>query len=666
MGRIRLFDLNDQQRQAVTTVQGPVLILAGAGTGKTRTLTARIAYLVETERVPPEKLLAVTFTNRAADEMRERVADTIGQDKSKAMVLSTFHSLCVRILRSDIHHIGYRHNFTIYDQKDQLGLIKRLLTRIRTDGPKLDPKLAQLIISRTKNGLAAGEETGPDQVPVLMQRYQEELRTLNALDFDDLLIQAVKLLKEFPEVREKWRTRFSHLMIDEFQDTNRLQLDLVALLAGSPPNVCVVGDDDQSIYSWRGACLANLLEFETHFPNPAVIRLEENYRSTNAILHTANSLIKNNPRRRPKQLWSQLGDGDPVRIVSCADDQEEAEYVVARMQQLHQEERTPWEGMAILYRMNAQSRLFEQELRKAKIPYRVVGGMSFFERREIRDLAAWLRVVVNPDDDISLLRIVGRPPRGIGQATIQLAQEHGIQTHKPFFQVLSDPDFVSQFGPRTRTALEDFTTLIDETETRLLSPGADVAAICRDFVNRTGYREDLRKTSANPEEAENRLLNVDGLLDSLEESLRTRRGGLGAFLDRMALEREDEESPEGAGVTLTTLHAAKGLEFPHVFLVGLEEGLLPHDRSRAEGNLDEERRLFYVGITRAQRTLTLSFPRQRTKFGTRYYARPSTFLEELSDQFLEEMDAAEWMHRPMEEESAKEGFSRLRGLISDP
>lgn len=664
MGRLRLFDLNDPQRHAVTTTDGPLLILAGAGTGKTRVITARIAYLVETAGVDPAQLLAVTFTNRAADEMRERVAASIGREKSRAMVLSTFHSLCVRILRNDIEPLGFRRNFTIYDQKDQLGLLKRLLTRISSKEGKIEPKLAQNLISRAKNSGRPDDIEGPAILEVLYERYRQELRTLNALDFDDLLLFAVELLRDHEEVRAKWQSRFSHLMIDEFQDTNRLQLDLVALLAGRHPNVCVVGDDDQSIYSWRGACLSNLLEFESHFPNPTVVRLEENYRSTTAILHTANSLIRNNPRRRPKQLWSRLGEGEPVKIAGARDEKKEAQFVVTAMQKLNREQSASWDQMAVLYRMNAQSRLFEEELRTREIPYRLVGGMSFYERREIRDLVAWLRVASNPGDDVSLLRIVGRPKRGIGDGTMQMALEHGIQKHLPVFEALRDPDFTSQFGGKTRRALEEFVELIDATETRLLEPGAAVADICQQFIEQTGYYRDLEKTSANAEEAESRKLNVTELLNSLDEFMAAGRGGLTDFLDRMTLEREEENPDAPAGVTLTTLHAAKGLEFPHVFLVGMEEGLLPHERSRGEGNLDEERRLLYVGITRAQKTLALVYPLQRTKFGTVHLTRRSSFIDELAEDYLEEIDADEWLNRPVEEATAKEGFSRLRAMLA--
>ena len=397
MSRFRLFDLNPEQLEAVYHETGPMLILAGAGTGKTRTITARIAWLVS-QGEDPAKILAVTFTNKAAREMKERIAGMVDAADAKAVTASTFHSLCLRILRADAERLGYKANFSIFDESDQMGLIKKIITRVSAKDEKLDPNFAKNFISKAKNNaLPIDADTLLGSV---FHRYEQELRALNAMDFDDLLGKAVKLLDEHSEAREKWRARVKYLMVDEFQDTNKLQLDLVNLLvSGQPPNVCVVGDDDQSIYGWRGAEVSNILEFEKHFPNPRIIRLEQNYRSTNAILGAANRLIKNNPRRRGKNLWSPKEGGEPVRVIAVPDDRKEAEFVVQEIGAQRDEAKVPWEHFAVIYRMNAQSRLLEENLRKNKIPYRLVGGKSFFERREIKDLAAYMTILLNPADD---------------------------------------------------------------------------------------------------------------------------------------------------------------------------------------------------------------------------------------------------------------------------
>ncbi|MFZ0709989.1 MAG: UvrD-helicase domain-containing protein, partial [Terrimicrobiaceae bacterium] len=426
MSRFRIFDLNPEQIEAVHHENGPMLILAGAGTGKTRTITARIAWLIA-QGEDPGKMLAVTFTNKAAREMKDRIAGMVDPDQAKQVTACTFHALCLRILRGDAQRLGYKANFSIFDEGDQLGLIKKIITRVSGRDEKLDPHLAKALISRAKNNAwtASNEDSLAGAV---YRRYEQELRALNAMDFDDLLAKAVQLLSEADDVRDKWRAKVRHLLVDEFQDTNRLQFELVSQLAsGQPPNVCVVGDDDQSIYGWRGAEVSNILEFEKHFPNPRVIRLEQNYRSTNAILGAANRLIANNPRRRKKNLWSPKEGGEPVRVIAVPDDRKEAEFVIQEVAAHRAEENLPWEHFAVAYRMNAQSRLLEESLRKNRIPYRLVGGKSFFERREIKDLAAYMAVLLNPSDDPSLLRIINTPPRGIGPTCVEWALAFSVE-----------------------------------------------------------------------------------------------------------------------------------------------------------------------------------------------------------------------------------------------
>lgn len=671
----RLFDLNDAQRTAVTQTTGPVLILAGAGTGKTRVITARIAYLIA-QGVPARHLLAVTFTNKAAGEMRERAAAMVAADAAKQLTVSTFHALCVRILRGDIERLGWKANFSIYDQGDSLGLIRSLITRVAAKDEKLEPGAAQALVSRLKNDprVAAGKAVGEDSlVGAVFHRYQAELRRMNAVDFDDLLLLAVRLLREHPEARAKWRDRFRYLMVDEFQDTNRLQLDLVGLLAhGEPPNVCVVGDDDQSIYGWRGAEVANILEFERHFPRPTIIKLEQNYRSTNAILHTANSLIRNNPRRRPKTLWSEHGTGEKVRLVPAPTEADEVAYVVGEMHRmLAAGEATSWDDFAVLYRMNAQSKVLELELKERNIPYRIVGGTSIFDKREVKDLLAYVGCLLNTDDDQSLLRIVNLPPRGIGDSTVERALAHSIEKKTSLFAALRDEEFLATaVGAKTRAALRSFTDLLDRFETRMLAPGADHAATAGALLDEIGFWPELRRTCKTEGEATAREINVRDLLRDLERHQRRHPdGGLRGFLDRVSLDRDrqdkkrEENEERTPQVTLITLHAAKGLEFPHVFLVGVEEGLLPHERSRTEGTTDEERRLLYVGITRARRTLSVSYCATRMKWGSATGCTPSSFLRELSRDHLEHVNLGKVLSAPATETSARSHFSRMRDLV---
>ncbi len=674
MGRFRLFDLNDAQRAAVVQTAGPVLILAGAGTGKTRVITARIAYLIA-QGVDPKHILAVTFTNKAAGEMRERVATMVDAEEAKGVTISTFHALCVRILRTDIEKLGWKRNFSIYDQGDSLGLIRGIITRTAARDEKLDPSVAQSLISKLKNDprIAAGQRTDESTlVGAVFGRYQAELKRLNAVDFDDLLLLAVRLLREHPETREKWRSRFHYLMVDEFQDTNRLQLDLVSLLAhGQPPNVCVVGDDDQSIYGWRGAEVANILEFERHFPQPKIIKLEQNYRSTNAILHTANSLIKNNPRRRPKTLWSEHGTGNKVQLVPAPNETEEAAYVVNEIHRRRAAgEARDWSDFAIIFRTNAQGDFYERELKSANIPSYRIGGTSVFDRREVKDLLAYISCLLNTDDDMSLLRIINLPPRGIGDATVERALAHSTERKTSLFAALDDADFLATLSARTRGALQDFATLLDTYESRMLAPGADHAAVAGALLDAIGFYAELRRTSKSEGESTAREINVRDLLRDLERhQKRSPDGSLRGFIDRVSLDREredkkrQEEEEAQARVTLITLHAAKGLEFPHVFLVGIEEGLLPHERSRLEGTIDEERRLFYVGITRARRSLSLSYCATRTKWGSATGCTPSSFLRELSRDHLEHVNLGKVLNAPAAETSAKSHFSRMREML---
>ncbi len=665
MSRFRLFDLNPEQLEAAQSTEGPLLILAGAGTGKTRVITARIAVLLS-KGVPNSQILAVTFTNKAANEMKERIKGMV--DDAKGLNISTFHSLCLRILRVSIEKLGYKNTFSIYSEGDQLGLIKKIINRVSASDENMEPGAAKALISKAKNNGWRPPEDDETLIGAIYRQYQADLKHLNAVDFDDLLMLAVQLLNEHDDVRDLWRGKFRYLMVDEFQDTNRLQLDLVRLLAGAPPNVCVVGDDDQSIYGWRGAEVSNILEFEHHFPNPHIVKLEQNYRSTNAILNTANSLIKNNPRRRPKSLWSDNGPGDKVRLIQMPDDRVESQFVVEEIQRLQMETLAPWEEFAVLYRMNAQSRLLEENFRRLKIPYRLIGGKSFYDRREVKDILAYLSAIMNPSDDVSLLRIVNTPARGISSATTERALEQSIVDKCNIFETLRSDAFLANFSQKTAGAIRSFASLLDRYETRILEPRADYATIVKALIEETGYLDDLKRSCKTPGELLQRESSVHELLNALGEyqNCSSDNNGLQGFLDELTLDQKREEEDQDdnqKGVTLITLHAAKGLEFGHVHLVGLEDGIIPHSRSKLEGTLDEERRLLYVGITRARKTLTITHCANRLKYGSASSCTPSEFIKELAPDDLEVTNYHTLMTKPVTEEAAKLSFARMKEMI---
>ncbi len=667
----RFFDLNDPQRQAATTLEGPLLILAGAGTGKTRVITARIAYMLA-QGISAECILAVTFTNKAANEMRERLAGMVDPEVARKVTVCTFHALCVRILRMDIEKLGYKKNFTIYDDGDQTGLIRKIITKTAAKDEKLEPAAAKSLISKAKNmGLSSPKDENL-LIGAVFARYQKELRNLNAVDFDDLLLLTVKLLGEHADVRQRWQRRFRYLMIDEFQDTNRLQLEMASYLAkpddGGRPNIAVVGDDDQSIYGWRGAEVANLLEFEAHFTDPTVIKLEQNYRSTNMILNAANALIKNNPRRRPKELWSALGEGEKIRVVQAPDDRQEAEFIAGEIQRRSVEMGLPYEAFAILFRMNAQSRLLEENLRALQIPYRLVGGKSFFDRREVKDVLAYASIILNTDDDVSLLRIINTPPRGISEATVQHALDLSIHKGCPLFAALQLPELRNVLGTRAINAISEFVERLDSWETQLNTPLVDQCAILRTIIDETGYYDDLRRSCKTADEALKRESSIRDILEAFDLYQQSHTEGLRGFLDTMALrqekEEDDKDKEKGAGVMLITLHAAKGLEFPHCYLVGLEEGIIPHDRSKLEGTLDEERRLLYVGITRARESLTITHCHSRFRYGSAAPCTVSSFLKEVAPETYERINLKTLLETPVEAPAAKSRFAALRDTVS--
>ena len=673
---MNLSSLNPQQREAVQTIQGPVLILAGAGTGKTRVITFRIAHMIE-RGVRPGNILAVTFTNKAAREMKERVAKLVprsarGRDGEKpdGPTISTFHSLCVRILRQHIDVLGYKKNFVIYDEAEQLGAIKKILSHISAKGEKTDPKVIQSFISRCKNGGLNGrfaDESAAALAQHILGRYDTALKACNAVDFDDLLVLALKLFREHPKVLEACRARFRYVMVDEYQDTNGAQFELVKMLCEQHRNLCVVGDDDQSIYGWRGAEIANLLDLEKHFPEVKVVKLEQNYRSTNTILNAANAVIKNNARRRGKQLWSTQGGGSKIMLHTFESDEEEARTIVEEIEFLRMGRRIPWKDCAILFRTNQQSRPLEMALRQAGVRYNLIGGQSYFDRREIRDVLAYLKTFINPHDDVSLLRIANVPARGLSDVTMERLLAASQERHCSVFTAMKHTDVQGTFMARTRESIAAFVALVEGIRGRL--EGNEVGSLtswAEQFLAETGYVDEVRRSEKNVETADNRVRNIKELLAELDQagpSATPPLERLGIFLDELTLdaEREEEKEQDADAVTLITMHSCKGLEFPHVFIVGLEDGLLPHSRSKVEGTLDEERRLFYVAITRAMRTLTMSHCLSRKKYGQAMPCHPSPFLKEVPEEFMEHAD--EKAKAPVTAESGRNLFAAMRESI---
>jgi DNA helicase II / ATP-dependent DNA helicase PcrA len=648
--------LNSAQREAVSTTEGPLLVLAGAGTGKTRVITHRMAYLIE-QGVRPDQILALTFTNKAAREMKERfsklVEPIVDKGSLKQLFAGTFHSFCVRLLRQHIEELGYKNNFTIYDDGDQQSLLKQVINR--AGGNSADAGKFKFLISLAKNkGLPMPDGSSEALAPTVYRHYQEELKLKNAVDFDDLLVLAVRLLREFPEVRESVRQRIRYALVDEYQDTNSLQFEIVRRITSENNDVCVVGDDDQSIYSWRGAESANILEFDRHFPGAKIVKLEQNYRCTPNILQAANGVIKNNARRHGKTLWAEGQPGMPIRLVTAGADTEEASWLVGDLMRLQREEHLRWENFAVLYRANHLSRVFEQELRRMRIPYQVIGGMEFFERREVKDMIAYLQVILNPNDDISLLRVINLPPRGIGKTTVENLIEVSRREKKPIWQIMQ-----TETGGRGQAGIERFIKLLSSYHVRVRQETC-WSQIFKDLIQELGFFEELKRMAKDVEEARSRIENVEELVSALVTFEEKKEGNLTDFVDTLRLDtsKKDEKDDSGYGVTLMTMHAAKGLEFPYVYIVGVEEGTLPHDRSKLEGNIEEERRLFYVGITRAMKGLSLSYCSSRKRYGQEMPCHPSSFLLELPQEIVETVDAGAYTG-PVQADEAADRMSAL-------
>ncbi|HEY7786688.1 MAG TPA: UvrD-helicase domain-containing protein [Pyrinomonadaceae bacterium] len=654
-----LASLNPEQREAVINTEGPLLILAGAGSGKTRVIAHRIAYLISEKKVAPWNILAVTFTNKAAEEMRQRVQRLLrGQELPAAPLVSTFHSLCVRILRQDIEKLNekYTRTFTIYDQDDSLRLIRNAIKDLGFDDKQLTPRSVQSAISTAKNrgedvtAFAARSEYVDERrasIARVYEIYEERLHSNNALDFDDLLIKTVRLLRTVTEVREKYNNKFRYILVDEYQDTNSPQFALIRLLTEKQQNICVVGDEDQSIYKWRGADITNILNFEQHYPKAKIIRLEQNYRSTQVILDVAGAVVKRNVERKGKNLWTSNPKGERVRYFQAFDAEAEARWVASKILEHRQDEFDL--RAAVLYRTNSQSRVFEEAMRRAGLPYNIVGGFSFYERMEVRDIIAYLKLALNPNDSIALQRVVNSPPRGIGKQTLEeidrRASDYGVSHWETIERVIKEP---GSLGPRAIAALKNFRHIILKLGTLAnaavtnqqmdltAESDAPVSSVVKAAILETGYELMLR--GERSEEANARLENLQELVNAAVDYDDLGNEGLREFIDHSALVSDADQYKRDAPVTLMTAHSAKGLEFPVVFIVGLEDGLFPHSRSATDlAELEEERRLCYVAMTRAERFLYVTHAMKRRVYGEELASEPSQFLNEMPLELIEDM-----------------------------
>lgn len=638
-----IFDtLNDRQCEAVKHTEGPLLITAGAGSGKTKVLTCRIAHLLELG-VAPYRILAITFTNKAAKEMKERVTNLVGA-QADSIWLSTFHSFCAKLLRFEVDGFhGYTRNFTIYDSSDQLVLVKDCLKKLNLDDKQFTPRSVLGTISSAKNVLmdakafaAKASDFYEQKVADVYAMYQEKLRENNAVDFDDLLFLAVRLLQENEEVREKYQTRFQYILVDEYQDTNHAQYALTKILAARWRNICVVGDADQSIYAWRGADIRNIIDFTRDYPDAASIKLEQNYRSTKTILHAANAVIDNNESRPKKTLWTENPTGNKIIHYQAQTEHDEADYIAGVIYNRHEISHEPYGDMAILFRTNAQSRVLEEKLMRYAIPYTMVGGTKFYDRKEIKDVLAYLRLLYNPEDSLSLTRIINVPKRNIGATTMEHVAAYAEAQGISLFEALSSTDEIP-VTKRAKASLENFAAMIFDLLNDI--EGKDVLSLIETVIKQTGYGDMLDKEAEHDPQGESRKENVGEFLSVAKDYMDSNpEGNLQDFLENVALVSDvDDFESSDSKVTLMTLHAAKGLEFPVVFLTGLDEGLFPHSRTLMDpAQVEEERRLAYVGITRAERQLYVTNAVTRTMYGRISAYMPSRFLAEIPPQFMED------------------------------
>ena len=671
-----LAGLNPEQRRAASTIEGPVLVLAGAGTGKTRVITYRIAYMLA-KGIPPEQILGMTFTNKAAAEMKERLAELCGAEAASKVTLGTFHAFAGRLLRKEIGVFGFLSNFTIADDSDQKSIIKQAAAACgltRDDAPIPE---AAAYISRCKNqmispeeALAAPERPGDEIFAQIYTKYQNQLLLQNMLDFDDLLFYTHRLLRDYPEVRERCNARYRYLLVDEYQDTNRVQFEMVRLLAGESENLCVVGDDDQSIYGWRGADAGNILKFTDHFPRAREqeIKLEQNYRSTNNILKAANAAIAGGYARKEKNLWSSFGDGELITVAGCDTAEAEADFIVNYIKQFFNEHREyKYSDCAILYRSNYLSRQLEQTFRSCDIPYQLVGGQEFYQRSEVKDAVSYLRIAANPREDQSLLRILGNPPRGLGNKAVEKLKEMRRNGCKSMLEALGTEEFQSNCTGKARAAAQELFGTVQKYRGLFNVPG-ELAAKTRAYLFETGFLNGLQKMYKDIEDATKRRENVDEFINAIAqfESKQSEPVTLQDYLEKFALleenDRTDDNSEGGDGVVLSTVHASKGLEFPLVFLVAMERKIFPNERALEEDSLDEELRLFYVALTRAKRHLVITHSRERFRYGKVERSTPSDFLLKLPEELTDCGDDYEFIQQ-LSTESINEGFAKIFDML---
>lgn len=678
-----LSSLNPQQVEAVHTTEGPLLILAGAGSGKTRVITVRIAHLISEKNVPPHNILAVTFTNKAAGEMRNRVEALLkGRKLNSFPLIATFHSLCVRILRQDIDKLneGYTRSFTIYDTDDSQKVIKACIKDLGLDEKQVVPRVVRGAISAAKNrgedvALFTSSVERTDEKRAAYAKvfglYEERLNRANALDFDDLLIKTVKLLRTSQETRDKYNDRYRYILVDEYQDTNSLQLALVTYLTEKQQNICVVGDDAQSIYGFRQADIRNILEFEKHFPDAKAILLEQNYRSTQTILDAAHAIIERNVNQKKKKLWTENAGGERILYFQAPDSDAEGRFVASRIEDHRRRDAS--KRIAVLYRTNAQSRVFEESLRRLRIDYNIVGGFSFYERAEVKDIVAYLKLALNPADDIALLRVINTPPRGIGKSSLDEIMSIARKSEGPLWDAITAVGEGRQAAlmPRAKNAIAAFRNAIEKLRAKaevFAKSDKAVSDVVIAAIDDSGYSQMLR--TENTDEAEARLENLEELVNAAVDYDKTPEGGLRDFIDHAALTADTDKYDGNAGVTLMTAHSAKGLEFPIVFIVGLEDGIFPHSRSiNDEKELEEERRLAYVAITRAEELLYVTHSMRRRVFGEEMAAEPSQFLNELPLELIEDLSRGpSWLSyaRGSTAQQSRYAVAALRGGPSVP
>ncbi len=631
--------LNDKQYEAVINTDGPVLVIAGAGSGKTKVLTHKIAYLIQEKKVLPWNILAITFTNKAANEMKERVASLVGED-AKDIWMGTFHSICVRILRKHIDKLGFDSSFIIFDTSDQKTLVKKCLKELQIDDKQFSEKSIQSEISNAKNemldpdqyALRAQGDFRKEKIAIVYELYQKRLKENNSIDFDDIINYTIKIFSENPEILNYYSSKFKYILVDEYQDTNKSQFNLVKMLAEVNQNITVVGDNDQGIYSFRGADIKNILNFEKDFKNTKIIKLEQNYRCTGNILKAANAIIKNNETKYEKKLWTENDEGNLPKVYLADNEYDEASYVVDEISHLKNEENYVYSNFAILYRMNTQSRVMEDILRREAIPYKIVGGLKFYERKEIKDIVSYLRLVQNPSDNLSLTRIINEPKRGIGRTSLDKITDLSVQNETSMYEIIKNAD---QYGlNKVYLNSRDFVSLIEDA--RQKKDEMKISELVKYLLKKSGYIKALEDEKTL--EADNRIENLDEFLTvAMEFEKEEVESDLQSFLEGMTLSSDIDNMEETEdSVTLMTLHSAKGLEFPVVFLVGMEEGIFPGHRSIGEPKeIEEERRLCYVGVTRAKENLFLTCSKMRTMFGSTSYNMPSRFIEEIPKDLLD-------------------------------